>query len=130
MPRVRMLMFFAPSFQLVLSNASRYGGSCGSSANRNLAIRSRSSEYSDINRCILRSDDSVLTSLSKPQAIFSKQTVWTLHNALINKLKNLMRARFILSPKYSFKVSVITVTLLSALMFIVGIGIDSAIPTY
>ena len=130
MPRVRMLMFFVPNFQFVLSKTSLYGGSCGSRANINLATRSESSEYSDMNRCILRNDDSALTPESNPQASFSKQTVCTLHNALINKPKNFIRAKFILSPKNSLNVSDKTVTLFSTLIFIVGNGIASTIPTY
>ena len=114
----------------VRSNASLYGGSCGNRAKINLATRSVSSENSDMNLCILRSDDSALASHSKLHASFSKQTVCTLHNALINKPKNLIRARFILSPKNSFSVSDKTVTLLLALIFIVGNGIGSTIPTY
>lgn len=130
MPRVRMLMFFVPNFQFVLSKTSLYGGLCGSRANINLATRSESSEYSDINLCILRNDDSVLTLESNPQASFSKQTVCTLHNALINKPKNFIRARFILFPKNSFNVSDNNVTLFSTLIFIVGNCIGTTIPTY
>ena len=130
MPRVSMLMFFVPNFQLVLSKTSLYGGSWGSKANINLATRSESSGYSAINRCILLSDDSTLTLESNQQASFSKQTVCTLHNALINKPKNFIRAKFILSPKNSFNVSDKTVTLFSTLIFIVGNGIGNTIPTY
>ena len=128
-PRVRMFMSFVPNFQFVLSKTSLYGGSCGRRANINLATRSESRVYSNINRCILHSDDSALASESKPQASFSKHTVCTLHNALINKPKNLIRARFILSPKNSVNVSDIIVTLFSALIFIVGNSIGDTIPT-
>jgi len=51
-------------------------------------------------------------------------------NALINKPKNFIRAKFILSPKNSFNVSDKTVTLFSTLIFIVGNGIGSTIPIY
>src|SRR5450759_4767796 len=129
MPRVRILMFFDPNFQLVLSKASLYGGLWGSRENTNRAIMSESSEYSDINLCILRSDESTLTLVSKPQASFSKQTVCTLHNALINKPKNFIRAKFILSPKNSFNVSDKIVTLFSALVFIVSFRIGGTILT-
>ena len=129
MPRVRILMFFDPNFQLVLSKANLYGGSCGSRENTKPAIMSESSEYSDINLCILRSDESTLTLVSKLHASFSKQTVCTLHNALINKPKNFIRARFILSSKNSFNVSDKIVTLFSALVFIVGYSIGNTIPT-
>ena len=130
MPSVRILMFFDPNFQLVLSKASLYGGLCGSRENTNRAIRSESSEYSDINLCILRNDDSALTLESNPQASFSKQTVCTLHNALINKPKNFIRAKFILSPKNSFNVSDKTVTLFSTLIFIVRKCICCTFLTY
>jgi len=43
----------------------------------------------------------------------------TLHNALINKPKNFIRPRFILSPKDSFNVSDKIITLFSTLVFIV-----------
>src|SRR4030065_1829790 len=130
MPIVRMLMFFIPNFQFVLSKTSLYGGSWGNRANINLATKSESSEYSDINLCILRNDDSALTLESNPQASFSKQTVCTLHNALINKPKNFIRAKFILSPKNSFNVSDKIVTLFSTLIFIVGKCIGGTFPTY
>lgn len=81
-------MFFVPNFQFVLSSTSLYGGLCGSRENTNRAIRSESNVYSDINLWILRKDESAFASESKPQASFSKQTVCTLHNALINKPKN------------------------------------------
>jgi len=77
MPEVSMLMSFVPNFQFVLSKTSLYGGLRGNRAKINLAIRSKSRVYSDINLCILRSDDSALASVSKPQASFSKQTDWT-----------------------------------------------------
>ena len=118
-PRVRMLISFVPNFQFVLSSASLNGGLWGSKAKINLATRSESSEYSEMNLCILRSDDSALASESNPQASFSKQTVCTLHKELINKPKNLIRARFILSPKNSFNVSDNIVTLFSTLVVIV-----------
>ena len=129
-PRVRMFMFFTPTFQLVLSRTSLYGPSCGRRLKINLAIKSVSCEYSETKRCIRRSDDSVFALQSKPHASFSKHTVCTLHNELINMPKNLIRARFILSPKYSFNVFDKTVTLFSTLIFTVGKGIGSAIPKY
>ncbi len=128
--RARMLMFFASNFRLVLSKTSLYGGSWGSRENINLATRSESSEYPAINLCILRNDDSALTFASNPQANFSKQTFCVLHNALINKPKSLMRAKFILSPKNSFNVSDKLVTLFSTLVFMVGKCIGCALPIY
>jgi len=65
MSSVRILMFFAPNFQFVLSKTSLYGGLWGSREHTNRAIKSESSEYSDINLCILRSDESALTFVSK-----------------------------------------------------------------
>ena len=130
MPSVRILMFFVPNFQFVLSKTSLYGGFWGSRENTNLATRSESSEYSDINLCILRSDESAFALESKPQASFSKQTVCTLHNELINKPKNFIRAKFILSPKNSFNVSDKTVTLLSTLVSIVRNSIGNTILIY
>ena len=47
----------------------------GNKANTKRAIRSVSSRYSAIKRCILRKEESTLTSASKPAASFSKQTV-------------------------------------------------------
>jgi len=114
-----MLLFFVPNFQFVLSKTSLDGGSCDSRENTNLETKSDSSEYSDINLCILRSDHSVLTLWPNPQASFSKQTICTLHNTLINKPKNFILARFVLSPKNSLNVSDKTVTLFSSLIFIV-----------
>ncbi len=43
---------------------------------------------------------------SKPVAIFSKQTDWTLQRAMMNKLKNLILAKFISSPKKEVKLSI------------------------
>ena len=91
MPRVRMLMFFVPNFQFVLSKTSLYCGSCSSRENINLATRSESSEYSDINLCILRNDDSAFALESKPQASFSKQTVCTLKKSM--SLTNLRHSK-------------------------------------
>ena len=68
-------------------------------------------------RWILRSDESTFTSFSKLQANFSKQTVWTLQRAIINKPKNFIRATFILSPKISDKVESKILFLLSILVF-------------
>ena len=68
-------------------------------------------------RWILRSDESTFTSFSKLQANFSKQTVWTLQRAIINKPKNFIRATFIFSPKISDKVESKIVFLLSILVF-------------
>lgn len=82
--------------------------------------RSVSGDTSDINLCILRSENSALASHTKLHASFSKQTVCNLHTALINKPNNLIRARFALAPKYYPSVSAKTVTLLPALIFIVG----------
>jgi len=116
-----------PNFQFVLSSASLNGGLSGSRAKINLATRSESREYSDINLCILRSDYSYFASESKPQASFSKQTVCTLHKALINKPKNLIRAKSILFPKNSFNVSDNIVTLFSTLVSIVRNSIGNTI---
>jgi hypothetical protein len=52
-PRVRILMPFDPNFQLILSKISLNCGLCGNRENTNRAIMSESSEYSDINLCIL-----------------------------------------------------------------------------
>lgn len=71
------------------------------------------------NRWILRRDESVFTSESKQQASFSNLTVWTLHKALINKPKNLIRARFILLSNASARISDKIVLLFLALIFIV-----------
>ncbi|MGB4291451.1 MAG: hypothetical protein WBJ37_01030 [Bacteroidales bacterium] len=120
MPGVSILMSFVPNFQFVLSRTSLYGGLWGSRAKINLAIRSESRVYSEINLCMLRSDDSAVALESKLQASFSKQTDCTLHNALINEPENFIRAKFILFPKNFFNVSDITVTLFSTLVFIVG----------
>ena len=116
MARTRILMSVVPNFQLVLSNARRYGGLCGNKANTKRAIRSVSSRYSAMNRCILRNEESTLTLESKPAASFSKQTVWTLHKAQINKPKNFIRAKFILSPNICDNVENKMVFLFSALM--------------
>ena len=117
MARTRILMSEIPNFQLVLSNTRRYGGACGNKAITNRAIRSVSSRYTAIKRCILRKEEPTLTSESKPAASFSKQTVWTLHRAQINKPKNLIRAKFILSPNTCDNVENKMVFLFSALVF-------------
>ena len=68
-------------------------------------------------RWILRKDESTLASESKPVASFSKQTVCTLHKALINKPKNFILAKFIRSPKNSANVRDKTLILLLSLVF-------------
>jgi len=87
-------IFCCPNFQVVLSIARRNGGPCGNMPNINLAIKSVSSRYSAINRCILLREKLVLALLSKTVANSSKPTVCNLHSALIMKTKNFTRARF------------------------------------
>jgi hypothetical protein len=48
-----------------------------------LAIRSESSEYDAINRCILLKEELALEEQSKLFASFPKDTVWTLHRAIM-----------------------------------------------
>jgi hypothetical protein len=60
-----------------------------------------SSMYSEMKRWILQSEDSTFASFSKAVVRFSKQTVCTLQSTQINKLRNFIRAKFILSPKIS-----------------------------
>lgn len=129
-PRVRMFVFFVPNFLFVLSRTTLYGGSGGRSTNINFATRSESSEYYATNLYILRKKDPVLTLDSKPQANFSKQTVCSLHNALINKTKNLIRTKFILLLKNSFNVSDNTATLFSTLASIFRNSIGNTILIY
>ena len=121
MANTRILIFVWPNFQFVLSIAIEYGGSCGNSANINLAIKSLSSLYSAIKRCIRRSEESLPQPFSKPQASFSKQTTWTLHRAQINKLMNLIRAKFKLLPKCWTKTEVKSLLLCETLEFFVFI---------
>ena len=70
-----MLISVAPNFQFVLSIANLYGGLCGSKEKTNRAIRSVSRAYSEMNRWILRKEESTFASVSKPAASLSKQTV-------------------------------------------------------
>lgn len=128
--RVRMLISYVPTFQYVLFNPSLNEGLRRSKAKINLATCSESSEWSDMNRCILRSDNSAFTSESKPQASFSIKTICTLHNALINKQKNFIRVKFILFPRNYFYVSDKIVILLSNLVSIVRNSIGNTILIY
>jgi hypothetical protein len=68
--RTKTLTFFDPNFQLVLSSTNLYGGLYGNVENINRAIRYVSKTISDINGCILNSDESILTSESKLPASF------------------------------------------------------------
>ena len=113
---IKILIFALPYFQLVRSKHRRYGGFSGNKLNINFEIIFVSTMKLAKNLWMRRSFDSTIALPSNPWASLLKQTVCTLHNAMMKETKNFTLALF--HPNRDWKMSTNSLLLIEALFVI------------